>query len=100
MLRPVRNPTLFQHMNVDPLEDFGPVALAAPVPIVLAVNPQARATTAAGLIALARPGPGPVSGEAFGTFLKAEHAAAHRQAAEAGHERRARGGRRLLPDKT
>lgn len=52
------NPSLFQRMNFDPLKDFAPVALAASVPIVLAVNPQVRATTVAELIALAKAEPG------------------------------------------
>lgn len=52
------NPSLFQRMNFDPLKDFAPVALAASVPIVLAVNPQVRATSVAELIALAKAEPG------------------------------------------
>jgi tripartite-type tricarboxylate transporter receptor subunit TctC len=52
------NPSLFQRLNFDPLKDFAPVALAASVPIVLAVNPQVRANSVAELIALARAEPG------------------------------------------
>ncbi len=52
------NPSLFQRLNFDPLKDFAPVALAASVPIVLAVNPQVRASSVAELIALARAEPG------------------------------------------
>lgn len=52
------NPSLFQRMNFDPLKDFAPVALVASVPIVLAVNPQVRATSVAELIALAKAEPG------------------------------------------
>lgn len=52
------NPSLFQRMNYDPLKDFAPIALTASVPIVLAVNPQVRATSVAELIALAKAEPG------------------------------------------
>jgi tripartite-type tricarboxylate transporter receptor subunit TctC len=52
------NPSLFQRMNYDPLKDFVPIALTASVPIVLAVNPQVRATSVAELIALAKAEPG------------------------------------------
>lgn len=52
------NPSLFQRLNFDPLKDFAPVALAASVPIVLAVHPQVRANSVAELVALARAEPG------------------------------------------
>jgi tripartite-type tricarboxylate transporter receptor subunit TctC len=52
------NPSLFQRLSFDPLKDFAPVALAASVPIVLAVNPQVRANSVAELIALAKAEPG------------------------------------------
>ena len=52
------NQGLYPHLEFDPVADFAPVALVASVQIVLAVNPQVKATDVRGLIALAKASPG------------------------------------------
>ncbi len=52
------NQTLYAQLPFNPMQDFTPVALIASVPIVLAVNPNVKATTVAELIALAKASPG------------------------------------------
>jgi tripartite-type tricarboxylate transporter receptor subunit TctC len=52
------NRSLYTQLSFNPTQDFTPVALIASVPIVLAVNPNVKATTVAELIALAKASPG------------------------------------------
>lgn len=52
------NQSLYTQLSFNPMKDFTPVALIASVPIVLAVNPNVKATTVAELIALAKASPG------------------------------------------
>ncbi|HEY8337370.1 MAG TPA: tripartite tricarboxylate transporter substrate binding protein [Tardiphaga sp.] len=52
------NQSLYAQLPFNPMQDFTPVALIASVPIVLAVNPNVKATTVAELIALAKASPG------------------------------------------
>jgi tripartite-type tricarboxylate transporter receptor subunit TctC len=52
------NRSLYTQLAFNPTQDFTPVALIASVPIVLAVNPNVKATTVAELIALAKASPG------------------------------------------
>jgi tripartite-type tricarboxylate transporter receptor subunit TctC len=52
------NQSLYPHLEFDPIADFAPVALVASVQIVLAVNPEVKATDVRGLIALAKATPG------------------------------------------
>lgn len=52
------NQSLYAQLPFNPIQDFTPVALIASVPIVLAVNPNVKATTVAELIALAKASPG------------------------------------------
>jgi tripartite-type tricarboxylate transporter receptor subunit TctC len=54
----VVNQSLYPHLEFDPIADFAPVALVASVQIVLAVNPEVKATDVRGLIALAKATPG------------------------------------------
>jgi tripartite-type tricarboxylate transporter receptor subunit TctC len=54
----VVNQSLYPHLEFDPIGDFAPVALVASVQIVLAVNPELKATDVRGLIALAKATPG------------------------------------------
>src|ERR1700733_6044768 len=54
----VVNQSLYPQLAFDPVADFAPVALVASVQIVLAVNPEVKATDVRGLIALARATPG------------------------------------------
>lgn len=54
----VVNQSLYPHLEFDPIADFAPVALVASVQIVLAVNPEVKATDVRGLIALAKARPG------------------------------------------
>ncbi len=51
---PAVNQGLYPHLEFDPVTDFAPVALVASVQIVLAVNPQVKASDVRGLIALAK----------------------------------------------
>jgi len=52
------NQSLYPQLAFDPIADFAPVALVASVQIVLAVNPDIKATDVHGLIALAKAMPG------------------------------------------
>ena len=52
------NQSLYPQMGFDPIADFAPVALVASVQIVLAVNPDVKATDVRRLIALAKAAPG------------------------------------------
>lgn len=52
------NQSLYTQLSFNPTQDFTPVALIASVPIVLAVNPNVKATTVVELIALAKASPG------------------------------------------
>ncbi len=52
------NPALYAKLPFDIEKDFAPVALAASVPMVLAVNPTVQASTVRELIALAKAEPG------------------------------------------
>lgn len=52
------NQSLYSQIGYNPLKDFAPIALVASVPIVLAVNPEVKATTVKELIALAKAEPG------------------------------------------
>jgi tripartite-type tricarboxylate transporter receptor subunit TctC len=54
----VVNQSLYPHLEFDPIADFAPVALVASVQVVLAVNPEVKATDVRGLIALAKATPG------------------------------------------
>jgi Tripartite tricarboxylate transporter family receptor len=54
----VVNQSLYPQLAFDPVADFAPVALVASVQIVLAVNPEVKATDVRGLIALAKAAPG------------------------------------------
>ena len=54
----VVNQSLYPRLPFDPMADFAPVALVASVQIVLAVNPQVKATDLRELIALAKAAPG------------------------------------------
>src|SRR3984957_8953203 len=54
----VVNQSLYTQLAFDPVADFAPVALVASVQIVLAVNPEVKATDVRGLIALAKAAPG------------------------------------------
>jgi tripartite-type tricarboxylate transporter receptor subunit TctC len=54
----VVNQSLYPHLEFDPIADFAPVALVGSVQIVLAVNPEVKATDVRGLIALAKATPG------------------------------------------
>lgn len=55
------NQSLYPHLPFDPVADFAPVALVASVQIVLAVNPQVKATNVRELIALAKASPGKIN---------------------------------------
>ena len=55
------NQSLYPHLPFDPMADFAPVALVASVQIVLAVNPEVRATNVRELIALAKSSPGKIN---------------------------------------
>jgi tripartite-type tricarboxylate transporter receptor subunit TctC len=55
------NQSLYPHLAFDPMVDFAPVALVASVQIVLAVNPQVKATNVRELIALAKSSPGKIN---------------------------------------
>ena len=52
------NPGLYQKLPYDPLKDFIPVIQIASFPLVLAVNPNVKATTLGQFIALAKAKPG------------------------------------------
>ena len=52
------NPALYAKLPFDIEKDFAPIALAASVPMVLAVNPSVPANTVRELIALAKADPG------------------------------------------
>src|ERR1700742_4517899 len=52
------NQSLYPHLPFDPMADFAPVALVASVQIVLAVNPEIKATNVRELLALAKNSPG------------------------------------------
>jgi tripartite-type tricarboxylate transporter receptor subunit TctC len=52
------NQSLYPQLPFDPIADFAPVALVASVQIVLAINPEVKATDVRGLIALAKAAPG------------------------------------------
>jgi tripartite-type tricarboxylate transporter receptor subunit TctC len=54
----VVNQSLYPQLPFDPVADFAPVALVASVQIVLAINPEVKATDVRGLIALAKSAPG------------------------------------------
>ena len=54
----VVNQSLYSKLSFNPERDFTPIALIASVPIVLAVNPDVKATTVSELIALAKASPG------------------------------------------
>ena len=55
------NQSLYPHLPFDPMADFAPVALVASVQIVLAVNPEVKATNVRELIALAKHSPGQIN---------------------------------------
>ncbi len=55
------NQSLYPHLPFDPMVDFAPVALVASVQIVLAVNPEVKATNVRELIALAKHSPGKIN---------------------------------------
>src|SRR5665213_2306306 len=55
------NASLYPHLPFDPVADFAPVALVASVQIVLAVNPEVKATNVRELIALAKRSPGKIN---------------------------------------
>jgi tripartite-type tricarboxylate transporter receptor subunit TctC len=55
------NQSLYPHLAFDPMADFAPVALVASVQIVLAVNPEVKATNVRELIALAKSSPGKIN---------------------------------------
>jgi tripartite-type tricarboxylate transporter receptor subunit TctC len=55
------NQSLYPHLPFDPMADFAPVALVASVQIVLAVNPEIKATNVRELIALAKNSPGKIN---------------------------------------
>jgi tripartite-type tricarboxylate transporter receptor subunit TctC len=55
------NQSLYPHLPFDPVADFAPVALVASVQIVLAVNPEVKATNVRELIALAKASPGKIN---------------------------------------
>jgi tripartite-type tricarboxylate transporter receptor subunit TctC len=55
------NQSLYPHLPFDPMADFAPVALVASVQIVLAVNPEVKATNVRELIALAKSSPGKIN---------------------------------------
>ena len=55
------NQSLYPHLPFDPVADFAPVALVASVQIVLAVNPEVKATNVRELIALAKASPGNIN---------------------------------------
>ena len=55
------NQSLYPHLPFDPMADFAPVALVASVQIVLAVNPEVKATNVRELIALAKNSPGKIN---------------------------------------
>jgi tripartite-type tricarboxylate transporter receptor subunit TctC len=52
------NQSLYPQLAFNPITDFAPVALVASVQIVLAVNPEVKATNVRELIALAKTSPG------------------------------------------
>jgi tripartite-type tricarboxylate transporter receptor subunit TctC len=55
------NQSLYPHLPFDPMADFAPVALVASVQIVLAVNPEIKATNVRELMALAKNSPGKIN---------------------------------------
>ena len=55
------NQSLYPHLPFDPMADFAPVALVASVQIVLAVNPEIKATNVREQIALAKNSPGKIN---------------------------------------
>jgi len=55
------NQSLYPRLPFDPMADFAPVALVASVQIVLAVNPEVKATNVRELIALAKHSPGQIN---------------------------------------
>jgi tripartite-type tricarboxylate transporter receptor subunit TctC len=70
------NPSLFQNLPYDPVNDYEPVALLAAAPYVLVVNPDLPVRTVKELIELARKEPNKLSyasaGNGSGAHLSAE----------------------------
>ncbi|MCB2001604.1 MAG: tripartite tricarboxylate transporter substrate binding protein [Rhodoferax sp.] len=55
------NPSIYTKLNYDSATDFQPVSLLVKAPLLLVVNPKVAATTAAGLIDMARQAPGKIT---------------------------------------
>jgi tripartite-type tricarboxylate transporter receptor subunit TctC len=63
----VINPSMFERVPYDPVNDFDPVSLAVTSTTVLAVNPSLPASTVAELVALIRANPGKYTYASAGT---------------------------------
>ena len=57
----VINPSLYRHVNYDPLKDFAPLTLGITVPNILVVHPSVPAKSVKELIGLAKAKPGTVT---------------------------------------